>query len=188
MRLDRPRAQQDVFARFINKWYGDMGGWILSLEPNVPDGVMMGTADGTKQDHAIASVPMSVGRWIHIAGTWAPAPGRNRVYADGKLVLDEASVNTFIQAQPQAVQLGGDRMLAGALDEARISDVARSPEWIAAQHLSMKGQLLTLGPEESPATLAAPEPRHLAVGCTSVGGAPWACLLLVCLRRRGLSA
>jgi Concanavalin A-like lectin/glucanases superfamily len=42
-----------------------------------------------------------------------------------------------------------NRFFEGFIDEVRVSDVARSDTWIAAQQLSFEGALIQLGPEET---------------------------------------
>lgn len=47
-----------------------------------------------------------------------------------------------------ALPTGSSASWVGALDEVRVSDVARSADWIAAEYASMAGGLVQLGPPE----------------------------------------
>ena len=92
--------------------------------------------------------------WRHVATTVTGATGR--VYVDA---VDRTTDTTLtpLAANSQPLDFGrrsggGDYFL-GAIDEIRISNVARSADWIAAQHLSMTDALVTYGPEEGLATL-----------------------------------
>lgn len=85
-------------------------------------------------------------RLLVVAVFDAPA-GRMALYVDGEQRFATTSLDTGFRPQDQLVRFGSD--WDGVLDEARISSVARSPDWIAAQHASFVDALLTYGAVEA---------------------------------------
>jgi hypothetical protein len=101
---------------------------------------------------------LSAGTWYYLAGTWDGST--MRIYIDGGPDTNTQSKTT----PPPLVSAGkefwvghGDHAIEktwsypwhGDLDEVRISDLARSPDWITAQHKSMMDTFATYGEEES---------------------------------------
>ena len=94
--------------------------------------------------------------WHYLAAALSGASGA--VYVDGANRTTDPTV-TPVTASSQGLAIGrrsggGDYWL-GALDEIRLSNVARSAAWFAAQHLSMTDAFLSFAPEQSPTVFSA---------------------------------
>jgi cysteine-rich repeat protein len=79
-----------------------------------------------------------------------------RVYVDGVDRTTDPQVSPLV-AGTLALNIGrnpGGSYFQGAIDELRISNVARSPGWMRAQYLSMTGAFTTIGPEEGSGALS----------------------------------
>ncbi len=94
--------------------------------------------------------------WYYIAGTWDGST--MRIYIDGGPDTNTTSKTTPLVSTGKEFWIGhGDHAIEkawsypwyGGLDEVRISDLARSPDWITAQHKSMTDAFATYGGEES---------------------------------------
>lgn len=103
----------------------------------------------TNYNAAIPDISGFADTWKHIVGVWNAT--YVLVYEDGALkdtVNRSASPNITLSNLDQA-SIGADAMVAidqffeGAIDEVRISDVARSADWIKAQYLSMTDAFVT---------------------------------------------
>jgi hypothetical protein len=151
VRLATPQTQLADFARVVSKWAGDSGGYTLMFSAP-PGEILFGVADGTIQDTLYVPATLQPDRWYYLAGTWAPQPSGERVmYLDGQPIIQSASTNSSIAPVPAATSAGsaiGSDWFDGAIDEIRLSHVAHSADWIATQHRSMTGALITYGPKE----------------------------------------
>ncbi|MCK5556924.1 MAG: DUF2341 domain-containing protein, partial [Candidatus Hydrogenedentes bacterium] len=94
--------------------------------------------------------------WHHIVGTWDGTT--MRVYIDGSVDpttdpragnVDRAGKELWIGHGDHAIEKAWSYPWDGALDEVRISDLARSPDWITAQHKSMTDTFATYGGAEN---------------------------------------
>jgi glucose/arabinose dehydrogenase len=94
--------------------------------------------------------------WHYLASSASGTTGR--LYVDG---LDRTTDGTLTRivssAQPLHIgrRSGGGDYFRGAIDEVRISSVARPAAWIALQNTSMRDALFTYGAVEQPSTLSA---------------------------------
>jgi glucose/arabinose dehydrogenase len=88
--------------------------------------------------------------WHYLAGT--ASSGTCRVYVDGVDATTDG-VCDLLAAGSMDLNIGrragGGDYWNGDLDEIRVSDVARSTDWIAAQHLSMTDAFATYGSVET---------------------------------------
>ncbi len=94
---------------------------------------------------------LSLFTWQHLVMTWDS--GTFNVYRNGTKIVssapyDDSSMSIDITASV-GQYTGGGEYWNGAIDEIRMSSIARSPDWIAAQYLSMTDSFLTFGAEES---------------------------------------
>lgn len=101
------------------------------------------------------TVPLDTWSWVVVVCDFAA--DSVSVYLDGRLatevtglLFDDATADT---PSLQAV-IGGDEALdanffAGLIDEVRLAPTALDEDWIAAQHASMRDDLITYGPAEA---------------------------------------
>jgi len=90
------------------------------------------------------------GQWHSIAGTKEGTTVR--LYADGVMITSSPGwtcsfVSDDVFSFGYNTSVGS--YLTGGLDEGRLSNVARSGDWLAAQQLSMTDSFVTFGPEET---------------------------------------
>ena len=100
---------------------------------------------GFRVAHSDKVAPLD--RWTHVAGTY---DGRNVVlFVDGiRQQLTDVAVTDYTNTINYCIGCNasvGDRFFVGVLDEVRISSVARSADWIAAQYLAMTDQFTSYG-------------------------------------------
>ena len=92
--------------------------------------------------------PVALGEWLHVVHTYRR--NDSRIYIDGVL----ADAATPLLDIPAAVRLhiGGwhGHGFRGDVDEVRVSDVARSPEWIRLQHENQRALPTLVGPIVAP--------------------------------------
>jgi len=94
--------------------------------------------------------------WVHVVGVY---DGSNMmIYINGVKDTNELSKTDNIVTTPNEFWIGhGDNAVGetwsypwnGSIDEVRISNIARSTDWIKAQHLSMNDTYITYGDEET---------------------------------------
>jgi len=128
-------------------------------------------SDTTASLNSTGQPPLST--WSHIAASYSDAADRLRFYIDGAV---DREVTTFDGLPPvnndALFEIGGvenrvERTFPGSIDEVRLSSVERSPDWMAAQYLSMTDAFATLGPEEA-LPLPAPVTVNAAVALEAV--------------------
>ena len=90
--------------------------------------------------------------WAYIAGVYDSASSTARIHIDGVRDRLETDAVSPIPT-PGPLQVGsinpGDEYFDGDIDEVRISNVARSEAWIAAQHSSMTDAFIEFGDVET---------------------------------------
>jgi len=139
-------ADQDQFSapRMLSKKdnWNDPFGYNLEYKPgdnnltSVGSGPDFGRADGIDLDT----------NWHHVAAVIDGATAA--MYIDGvDLTTDGAISPLAANSQPLNFgrRSGGGDYYWGALDEVRISNTARSPDWMAAQYLSMTDSFIIFG-------------------------------------------
>ncbi len=128
---------------------------------------------------ASASEPLVLEQWHHVAATYAK--GKSQLYLDGQLVGTRASERaTMSLMEDVCMDIGGGRQFgfAGEIDEVRISNVARSADWMRLEYenqnprQSLVGPLVQKGSEfsVSPASVSVLEGKSLTV-LAKAGGA-----------------
>lgn len=118
-------------------------------------------SDGNVQGNS--ALPMS--RWIHVVHTYAK--GDSRVYVNG--LLDGASTGRATALdikRPARMWIGGwyhNYDFIGDIDEVRISQVARSADWIRLQHENQKPNQTLVGPVVQPGNAFSVSPSQIAL-------------------------
>lgn len=105
-------------------------------------------------DRAISTTTITDNKWHHVMLTRDHLSGEVRVYVDGQLegtAASEVGLKTTFFADIGLIRdtAGDNKELRGTLDEVRISDVVRGPEWAAWEYASATDTLITYGPVES---------------------------------------
>ncbi|MGH1345141.1 MAG: LamG domain-containing protein [Nannocystales bacterium] len=89
-------------------------------------------------DNVLGPDPLEAERWTMLAGTYDGE--QMRLFVDGDLITSGNTLYTPGSNTNGSMRVG--RWLRGGIDEVRISDVARSADWIRIQHASMTDTLL----------------------------------------------
>lgn len=149
--IDDPSLNRGM--RVVSKktaWDGSVG---YNLEYGASNDEVTAIGSGSDVARGAAALDTS---YHHLAGVVNGATAA--LFLDGADVTTDASVSPLVASgldlRIGARSTGADFWL-GELDEVRISDVSRSADWIAAQHLSMTDGMLTYGDLEAAATLSA---------------------------------
>ena len=106
-------------------------------------------AMGTYASTGSAALPADV--WHHVAGVGDAAEGVARVYVDGALVMTAADASPDVyETAGQYLMLGGslDELWPGAIDEARVSTIARPSAYFFAQWIAGRDAFVSYGPTE----------------------------------------
>ncbi|NIQ81051.1 MAG: DUF2341 domain-containing protein, partial [Anaerolineales bacterium] len=139
---------------FTKNGYGD--GYRLTLPEGSPPKNANFQLQSETGGNLTSAGTLSAGTWYYIAGTWDGST--MRMYINGGPDANTQSKTTPLVSAGKEFWIGhGDHAIEkawsypwhGGLDEIRISDLARSPDWIAAQHESMMDTFATYGGEES---------------------------------------
>jgi hypothetical protein len=101
----------------------------------------------------INSSALSSGQWYYLVGTWNTTTVS--IYVNGALSAQTSKMLTPTYSAPLRIGVDGDQSFAnnyfnGILDEGRVSDIARSADWIAAEYNNQKtgGTFYSLGSEQ----------------------------------------
>ena len=144
---------RDVSARILDKKnvWTDAAGYNLEYNARLN----WVTALGANSSFVRASGVDLDTSWHHLAASISGSSGA--VYVDGLEETTDSAV-TPVTANAQELAIGrrsgaGDYWIGG-LDEVRLSNVARSASWEAAQYLSMTDALLVFEAEQGPTALS----------------------------------
>ncbi|MBS0266701.1 MAG: DUF2341 domain-containing protein [Planctomycetes bacterium] len=95
---------------------------------------------------------LTLGEWVHVVHTYRQ--GESRVYVNGNLEGTNLTENAPLAIRsPARMYLGGwygHYQFAGDLDEVRVSQVVRSPEWIRLEYENQKPAQTAVGLPVSP--------------------------------------
>ncbi|MHA1957367.1 MAG: LamG-like jellyroll fold domain-containing protein, partial [Candidatus Thorarchaeota archaeon] len=106
----------------------------------------------------------TLGGWYYAAMTWDAALSSNefKLYVNGSLFAQTNNAGETIRDSSEAVtfadngwnnpaQPGGNRWFNGSLDEARVSRIARSADWISTEYANQRNpaSFYSIGPEQS---------------------------------------
>src|SRR2546426_1487950 len=145
MRADTNQGTMDPLATVINKWNGSNAGYGLFLSGGATNNsqIQMVTGNGTSQDTVFSpNYTFTESTFLHVVGVWSPSPSTKAVYVNGVLQTSQTSANGTIANVSNALNLGGQgaaNSLNGALDEVRVSAVARDQDWIRTEFNNLDG-------------------------------------------------
>ena len=90
---------------------------------------------------------LSTSQWHQVVNTYTPGnPGVSRIYIDGQLDASNSAAVDIVP--PSIMRLGGwynNYNFVGDMDEARLSKVARSANWIKLEYENQKAQQTLVG-------------------------------------------
>jgi len=109
---------------------------------------------GDTLEHRVQGAVAPTDTWSHATVTWDSET--IRLYVDGVEdtttpfdgTMDESANPVLLGADSDTGGASYTDWFTGVIDEARIENVARSPEWIAFQVATMTGDAVTFGPVE----------------------------------------
>ena len=107
-----------------------------------------------------STLPMS--QWIHVMHTYAAGVGK--IYINGR--LDGAATPPLAIKSPARLWIGGwynNYDLVGDVDEVRISNVARSADWIRLEYENQKPLQTLVGPVVQPGNAFSVSQSHISV-------------------------
>jgi hypothetical protein len=176
VKLDDVATQQGIINKYDTE--GNQRSWYLDFRGTTSPKAfgMSGSADGVAITTWTASYAASAGTWYHVALVWQSGQV-SKFYVNGQqLTTTGAGAIASIYnntATPlyigRAWSAAGERFLDGTVDEARISNVARSSSWIATSYNNQNNpsSFYAVGTEEAvplgPAILD-PSPADTATG------------------------
>ena len=151
VKVDNPST--DVYGRIISKKsaWDAASGYNLEYNPGLN---YLSTLGGGSDYLRATNVDLD-NNWHWVASSATGTTGR--LYVDGTDRTTDGAVGT-ITTNTLPVYLGRSQngeYFRGAIDEVRISSVARSATWIALQNTSMRDTLFSYGAEEVPSALSA---------------------------------
>jgi autotransporter-associated beta strand protein len=95
----------------------------------------------------VSNTILSTSQWHHVVNTYTPGnPGVSRIYIDG--LLDATNSATVSITPPSIMRLGGwynNYGFVGEMDEARLSKVTRSANWIKMEYENQRAQQTLVG-------------------------------------------
>lgn len=148
----KPSATGGTQQQIISKGYdGTNTQWQLVTDPGST--VSFNSFTNPNTNGAVSASTVSNGTWYYVGGVYDTTTWR--VYFNG--VADGSSVDTAPTNTNQKIAIGGVfssgsivQNWRGDIDEVRISNVVRSPEWIATEYnnQSVPSTFYTVGSEE----------------------------------------
>jgi Concanavalin A-like lectin/glucanases superfamily/Domain of unknown function (DUF2341)/Carbohydrate esterase, sialic acid-specific acetylesterase len=122
----------------IVSWGNEQGQGKVVMQLRSPPHLRMDCYFSSADVTGETRLPMS--EWVHVAHTWSP--GNSRVYVNGQLAgaaeRNDAPLDIRLPARMWIGGWYGDCQYRGAIDEVRISRVARSADWIRLEYENQK--------------------------------------------------
>ena len=168
--------RQGIFCKYNT---APQTSWLLEYQdgPNGHDLLFLNSADGTNYKYEYAELNPVIRTWYLVTVVWSPnvVP---KIYKNGVLLADDGNSGTISSIYDSntplligEIQYNAARNFDGVIDEARVSNIARSAEWIATEYNNENnpGIFYSIGNEESPLgnnppLLSDPNPANGAVG------------------------
>jgi alpha-L-fucosidase len=150
------------WGRYAKRFNGNTGdGNLVNLTFGSPPALLWNSDGG---GGAKADVVPKLGQWYHMAATFEK--GISRIYVNGKLAgSNNAGLNAMSLMNDVYMDIGGHRSatFGGDIDEVRVSQVARSAEWMKLQYENQKSNQTLLGCWVQPGSAFAVSPDKLEV-------------------------
>src|SRR5437879_5863077 len=145
IRADTNQGSMDTPVTVIDKLDNTNGGYSLFLSSSASTNsqLQMTAQNGGAADSLVSpSYTFTESTFQHVVGVWSPSPGTMQIYINGTQVASGSAANGTIANVSTAFNLGGqttNRSWNGALDEVRVSAVARDQDWIRTEFNNLDG-------------------------------------------------
>src|SRR5439155_204364 len=145
IRADTNQGSMDTPVTVIDKLDNTNGGYSLFLSSSASTNsqLQMTAQNGGAADSLVSpSYTFTESTFQHVVGVWSPSPGTMQIYVNGTQVASASAAKPSISNVSTALNLGGqttNRSWKGALDEVRISAVARDQDWIRTEFNNLDG-------------------------------------------------
>src|SRR3989475_753370 len=145
IRADTNQGSMDTPVTVIDKLDNTNGGYSLFLSSSASTNsqLQMTAQNGGAADSLVSpSYTFTESTFQHVVGVWSPSPGTMQIYINGTQVASASAAKPSISNVSTALNLGGqttNRSWKGALDEVRISAVARDQDWIRTEFNNLDG-------------------------------------------------
>lgn len=117
-----------------------------------------GYYNGGWQEQMTGWLGLKSSTWYFLAATYSDSSNRTQIYVDGKLLLDVADYSSLV-TNSQSLTIGryqaAGEYFSGTLDEVRVSNTARSADWMRAE-FQTSADLFILWPESLTQTVTLP--------------------------------
>jgi hypothetical protein len=168
----------------FDKWTNPMGNGSGASDRNgvlfwnYPGGQLDFEVDGPNGLDRVAGNTLVTGRWYYLTGTWDGSTVS--LYENGALVastaqtLDASPAYDLTLGVDGALSYSGD-YLNGSLDEARVSGIARSADWVATEYANQSSPSTFFALSSEATTGIAPAAVALYVNQSQQFAAPGLC-------------
>jgi hypothetical protein len=150
------------WGRYATRYNGRTGdGNEVVINFGSPPGIAW-TSDGPGGVAAAATPVM--GRWYHVAATYSN--GTSRIYVNGKLEgsnYHKAAMSLMNDIGMTVGGLRGTFQFSGDIDEVRVSQIARSADWIKLEYENQKTQQTLVGSLVAPGNAFSVSPGKIEV-------------------------
>ena len=149
--------RQGIFCKNNN---APQSSWLFEYQDGVNghDLLFLNSADGTNYKYEYAELNPVVGTWYLVTVVWSPnvIP---KIYRNGTLLADDgnggAIASIYDSTTPLLIgeiQYNAARNFDGVIDEARVSNIARSEGWLSTEYNNQNNPstFYTIGNEEVP--------------------------------------
>ena len=168
VKLDDVNSRQTMLNKYNST--GSQRAWALDYAINQPSagqnacGLIV-SSNGQTYESFFAPYTFTAGQWVNVAVVWTPNQTSLPFYINGVQVSGAGTQNVTVSSifnnvleslyfgRSYVGASGGERYLDGIIDEAQLSNIARSSGWIVTSYNNQRdpSSFYTIGAEELPA-------------------------------------
>jgi hypothetical protein len=132
---------------------GEAGNYLYYMGLMPGGDIQLGHEYGDQSNEfPVMGVSLEAGQWYQLTAVRDTSAKEWQLYVDGALAATETYTNDATGGTTGQIWVGWDSVgFDGTIDELRISDTARTADWISAQHASGKDTFVTYGFEQGKA-------------------------------------
>ncbi len=150
------------WGRYAKRFNGNTGdGNLVNMTAGSPPALLW-NSDGPGGAHA-ATAP-ALGQWYHVAAVYSN--GTSQIFVNGRLDgSNSAGINAMSLMDDIYMDIGGHRSFgfAGDIDEVRVSQVARSADWMRLQYENQKARQTLAGSLVQPGSAFSVAPSEIKI-------------------------